>query len=204
MKFTIYQESRIGTRQINQDRVAYCYSRDALLLVVADGMGGHARGEVAAQIATSHITTLFQREARRYADVNAGFVVIRCSDRAGRFFARVREALAAHPGENEQRLLNRMLFGDAVNNPLSAARGAGAGEVEWGYLPWGFYARTHGWPPPRRLALYHANYTAGADAVGQKIRQFRELDRIRRHPVFGRFWSCARRVPGAVLRRLRG
>ena len=64
MKFTIYQESRIGTRQLNQDRVAYCYSRDALLLVVADGMGGHARGEVAAQIATHHITTLFQREAR--------------------------------------------------------------------------------------------------------------------------------------------
>ena len=64
MKFTIYQESRIGTRQINQDRVAYCYSRDTLLLVVADGMGGHAHGEVAAQIATNHVTTLFQREAR--------------------------------------------------------------------------------------------------------------------------------------------
>ncbi|HEU6456184.1 MAG TPA: protein phosphatase 2C domain-containing protein [Roseateles sp.] len=64
MKFTIYQESRIGTRQVNQDRVAYCYSRDALLLIVADGMGGHAHGEIAAQIATNHISTLFQREAR--------------------------------------------------------------------------------------------------------------------------------------------
>ena len=53
MKFTIYQESRIGTRQVNQDRVAYCYSRDALLLIVADGMGGHAHGEIAAQIATN-------------------------------------------------------------------------------------------------------------------------------------------------------
>lgn len=64
MKFTIYQESRVGTRQYNQDRVAYCYSRDTLLLIVADGMGGHANGEVAAQIATTHITGLFQREAR--------------------------------------------------------------------------------------------------------------------------------------------
>ena len=147
---------------------------------------------------------LFQREACRYADVNAGFVVIRCSARTGRFFARIREALAAHPGENEQRLLNRMLFGNAVNNPLFAASGAGAGEVEWGYLPWGFYARTHGWPPPRRLTIYHANYTAGADAVGQKIRQFEELDWIRRHPILGRWWSCARRVPGAFARRLGG
>ncbi|HTJ96720.1 MAG TPA: protein phosphatase 2C domain-containing protein [Rhodocyclaceae bacterium] len=64
MKFTIYQESRIGTRQVNQDRIAYCYSRDALLMVIADGMGGHANGEVAAQIAINHISTLFQREAR--------------------------------------------------------------------------------------------------------------------------------------------
>ncbi len=64
MKFTIYQESRIGRRPDNQDRVAYCYSRDALLMVVADGMGGHMNGELAAQIAVQHITEAFKREAR--------------------------------------------------------------------------------------------------------------------------------------------
>ena len=32
MKFTIYQESRVGKRPNNQDRIAYCYSRDALLM----------------------------------------------------------------------------------------------------------------------------------------------------------------------------
>jgi PPM family protein phosphatase len=63
MRFTIYQESRIGKRKSNQDRVAYCYSRDALLMVVADGMGGHLHGEVAAQIAVQYITEAFQREA---------------------------------------------------------------------------------------------------------------------------------------------
>lgn len=69
MKFTIYQESRIGKRTSNQDRVAYCYSRDALLMVLADGMGGHLHGEVAAQIAVQYITEYFQREARtRIAD----------------------------------------------------------------------------------------------------------------------------------------
>jgi len=64
MKFTIYQESRVGKRQGNEDRIAYCYSREALLLVVADGMGGHLHGEVAAQIGVQFITEAFQREAK--------------------------------------------------------------------------------------------------------------------------------------------
>lgn len=64
MKFTIFQESRVGKRRSNQDRMAYCYSRDALLLVVADGMGGHLHGEIAAQIAVQYIAETFQREAR--------------------------------------------------------------------------------------------------------------------------------------------
>ena len=64
MKFTIYQESRLGKRRSNQDRIAYCYSRDALLMVVADGMGGHLHGEIAAQIAVQYITEAFQREAK--------------------------------------------------------------------------------------------------------------------------------------------
>lgn len=64
MRFTIYQESRPGRRPTNEDRIAYCYSRDALLMVVADGMGGHLHGEVAAQIAVQYITEAFQREAR--------------------------------------------------------------------------------------------------------------------------------------------
>ena len=63
MKFTIFHESRIGRRKSNQDRLSYCYSRESLLMVVADGMGGHLHGEVAAQIAVQYITEAFQREA---------------------------------------------------------------------------------------------------------------------------------------------
>ena len=33
MRFTIFQESRKGQRKVNQDRLAYTYSRDTLLLV---------------------------------------------------------------------------------------------------------------------------------------------------------------------------
>ena len=64
MKFSIYQDSRTGGRKYNQDRVGYSYSRDALLLVLADGMGGHLHGEVAAQIAVELVTDQFQKKAQ--------------------------------------------------------------------------------------------------------------------------------------------
>jgi serine/threonine protein phosphatase PrpC len=63
MKFTIFQNSRQGPRPYNQDRLAYSYSKDSLLLVLADGMGGHRHGEVAAQLAVTAMTDAFQRLA---------------------------------------------------------------------------------------------------------------------------------------------
>ena len=64
MKFAVFQQSRQGGRKYNQDRVAYSYSKDAVLLVVADGMGGHYHGEVAAQITVQMIADMFQKHAR--------------------------------------------------------------------------------------------------------------------------------------------
>jgi serine/threonine protein phosphatase PrpC len=64
MRFTIFQDSKVGDRKDNEDRVGYSYSRDVLLMVIADGMGGHLQGEVAAEIAVSEITRRFQQEAR--------------------------------------------------------------------------------------------------------------------------------------------
>ena len=64
MRFTIFQESRKGSREVNQDRIAYTYSRETLLLVIADGMGGHVGGEIAAQIAVRLFIERFQQEAK--------------------------------------------------------------------------------------------------------------------------------------------
>lgn len=64
MKFSIFQESRRGGRKYNQDRMGYVFSRDSMLMIVADGMGGHMHGEVAAQITVEYFGQKFQREAK--------------------------------------------------------------------------------------------------------------------------------------------
>lgn len=75
MKFSIYQESRLGQRALNQDRTAYCYSRDALLMIVADGMGGIPNGDMAAQVATQTFVQRFQRMAQPVLDDPQHFLV---------------------------------------------------------------------------------------------------------------------------------
>ncbi|HEU5294922.1 MAG TPA: PP2C family serine/threonine-protein phosphatase [Burkholderiaceae bacterium] len=64
MRFSVYQVSRKGGREKNEDRMGYCYTRDAGLFALADGMGGHPEGEVASQIALQTLAALFQRDAK--------------------------------------------------------------------------------------------------------------------------------------------
>lgn len=66
MRFSVYQESHIGGRKSNQDRMGYSYTRDALLLLLTDGMGGHIQGEMAASITMQTIGSLFQQNANPY------------------------------------------------------------------------------------------------------------------------------------------
>ena len=64
MKFSVFQVSRKGGREKNEDRMGYCYTRESGLFVLADGMGGHPEGEVAAQIALQTTSALYQKQAR--------------------------------------------------------------------------------------------------------------------------------------------
>lgn len=99
MKFAVHQVNHIGARKYNQDRVGYAYTNDALLLVLADGMGGHLHGEVAAQIAV----LTFMRAFGRLKDgkVREAEVFLRETMRAGHdaiFDYARREELGGNPG----------------------------------------------------------------------------------------------------------
>ncbi|MEZ5645017.1 MAG: protein phosphatase 2C domain-containing protein [Burkholderiaceae bacterium] len=63
MKFSAYQISRQGGRERNEDRMGYAYTREAVLFVLADGMGGHPDGAMAAQLALQTFSAYFQKAA---------------------------------------------------------------------------------------------------------------------------------------------
>ena len=72
MMFSLAQATRIGARLMNQDRLGHWRTPHSLLLAVADGLGGHLRGEVAAQIAVDLLGAAFKRDASpRIADPDA-------------------------------------------------------------------------------------------------------------------------------------
>ena len=74
MRFSIFQDTALGARSVNQDRMGYCFTRDSLLMLLADGMGGHLRGEVAAQLAIQTAAAAFQESARPMVADPVGFL----------------------------------------------------------------------------------------------------------------------------------
>jgi len=137
---------------------------------------------------TSGQEILFQREGPKVSHVNPGFVALRATPRVADFYGRVLAALRAGSQKNDQFIINPM---------LSAEK-----DLAWGYLPMTFYARTHGWPPPADIVIYHANETPGADGVGQKIGQFEHLLWVRKYGLFALALSCLRHVPKRLRRML--
>ena len=80
MKFSIYQDSRIGGRANNEDRLGYRYTSDTLIMVLADGMGGHGHGDLAAEAVVRSVIAAFDQQARpRLADPY-GFLVAAMTD----------------------------------------------------------------------------------------------------------------------------
>ncbi|MGV8803999.1 MAG: PP2C family protein-serine/threonine phosphatase [Polaromonas sp.] len=74
MKFSVFQLSRIGGREKNEDRMGYCYTQQSGLFVLADGMGGHPDGEVAAQLALQTVSVLYQQAAQPEIENPAAFL----------------------------------------------------------------------------------------------------------------------------------
>jgi serine/threonine protein phosphatase PrpC len=59
MKYDVCKASRLGNRKTNQDRLGVVETRNAILLVVADGLGGHAGGDLAAETVVNCAIRLF-------------------------------------------------------------------------------------------------------------------------------------------------
>lgn len=74
MKFALAKATRIGGRADNEDRVGHWSTPEAALMVVADGLGGHLHGEVAAEIAVELLGAAFVREAQPRVEDPAAFL----------------------------------------------------------------------------------------------------------------------------------
>jgi PPM family protein phosphatase len=85
VKSPIVQLSRVGGREINEDRVGHWSTTEAVALGVADGLGGHLHGELAAQIAIDILGAAFAAEARPRLDDPGAFL--------GRAFATAHAAI---------------------------------------------------------------------------------------------------------------
>ena len=60
MKYQITQFTLRGARRVNEDRVGYAERDNAVIMAVADGLGGHRGGEVAAEILVQTLLHTFQ------------------------------------------------------------------------------------------------------------------------------------------------
>jgi len=61
MKLDISQINRLGNRETNEDRLVVVDRKQAALIVVADGMGGHRGGDIAAQVFVDTLEHFFRR-----------------------------------------------------------------------------------------------------------------------------------------------
>ncbi len=104
---------------------------------------------------------VFQRERFRDGDMeaNCGFYTGRNTSTVRSLLSAALDDLQADSIKNEQNAVNRML------NKL---------EIPYATLDSRFYARTHGFPPPKEIWMHHASWTT---SIPEKIRQ---LERVRR------------------------
>jgi serine/threonine protein phosphatase PrpC len=92
MKCALHQETHVGRRPYNQDRVGHWRTLESILLVVCDGMGGHAHGDVAAELVMRHIAAAFKREAQPHL-ANPDLFLFRAVGRSHGMLLREAQAL---------------------------------------------------------------------------------------------------------------
>ena len=79
MEYGISYHTLPGARSTNQDRAAYAERDNAVLMVVADGLGGYAAGEMAAQTVVDTMTGSFEKVRSPTIQDPAAFLVLSIS-----------------------------------------------------------------------------------------------------------------------------
>lgn len=102
MNLQIFQESHIGTRRRNEDRVGHWSTAGAVLMAVADGMGGHPDGDRAAQSVLQTLSELFLRQATPELPLPGGFLERAFREAHSRLLA---ESAESHEDENPRTTL---------------------------------------------------------------------------------------------------
>lgn len=74
MQLQIFQDSRLGNRQRNEDRVGHWSTGGAVLMALADGMGGHPHGDRAAETALQVLSEQFLSQADPDLPLPGGFL----------------------------------------------------------------------------------------------------------------------------------
>lgn len=60
MKYQLGKTSRLGNRKVNEDHLGVAETNDAVLMVLADGMGGYQGGQVASSTLVNHMLSHFK------------------------------------------------------------------------------------------------------------------------------------------------
>jgi len=92
VKYHLTQHTLAGARRENQDRIATMEGERAVLMVLADGLGGHAGGEQAASALVETFGRAFQKAARPVIAEPAVFLVLSVLAAHRRINARARRA----------------------------------------------------------------------------------------------------------------
>ncbi len=100
--------------------------------------------------------SIFRKEYSKKTNlyINSGFYVARSSERLLKFFEQVLKCLEKAEVKSDQTCINNLL---------------GNADLDWGFLPFNYYAWSQGLPPPGMIYCHHAN---SATSVNTKISQF--------------------------------
>ena len=76
MKYQLTKTSRLGNREVNEDRIGYAEANDRMLLVLADGMGGYRGGQLASRALVDSMLRQFKQHKQAIANPTAFLKVL--------------------------------------------------------------------------------------------------------------------------------